>query len=316
MNTKVLVIFALAIATVNGVSITYNPASFCERYATALFGSATATTEANLITAVLDRALSGNFTGITGILNIPVQKQYFNGSYTTPAATNYYTNTAARGQLVAALLNFFEYAMFCRATNPSTPANMGTIHAPMKINKEVWDSFVNEVVNTLLSFGVSAAVDGPYAGALFGQFLMGAPQAICTASDCAAYTAFGEFTSGTVDGSLAWISSTDQTQTLSIATNGWVHWNIGITHNVAQSDGSWNAITGGWTSGAIGAVGGYSRQFTTAGTYYFICQAHPTLMRGTIIVGGSSGGSGAASVSASAFAVLASMAVALSALHF
>jgi len=300
-------------------AVTYNAVSFCERYSAALFGAANTANEGALITAVLTRALFGNLTvnpPNTGILFQPQQMPYFNGTF-NPSHTNYYTNLVARGTLFAALLNFFELAMNCRAVTTTTPSNMNSIHAAMNIGKGVWDQFVNEIVLTMQSFGVTstgATGDLTYAGALLGQFLKGASQAICTGSDCLPYTDFAEFTSGTdASSSLAWLAQ-DGTTSVSIAVNGNVHWNIGNAHSVVQVDSSYsNVVSGGFTSGAVGATNSYIYQFTTAGTYYFYCGAHPTIMHGKIVVGSS--GSGAASVSASVAAVVASVAAA-SALRF
>jgi len=280
----------------------YAPVSFCERYAAALFPSQTAANgQAALITAVINRALFGNTTvspAVVGILNSPLNAPFFNG--TRGDATNFYTNAASRTTLIAHLINFFEVAMNCRAVTTTSVLNMKTVHAPMNagssgagyIDQNTWNDFVGNVVNTLESFGVPATSgansDITYAAALLGQFMKGSAGEICGGPNCLPYTDFGEFTSGTTAAQYSWLAQ-DGTNKVSIAVNGNVHFNIGSIHNVVQVDSTFSTpVTGGFTSGAVGATMTYTYQFTTAGTYYFYCAAHPTIMKGTIVVGSTS----------------------------
>jgi len=278
------------------------PVSFCERYAIALFGNANAANESALISAVIGRALvGGTGTGVTvvGILNQELQKPFFNG--TAPGtSTNYYTNTAAKNQLVAKLENFFSLAMGCRAVTTTAVANMNAIHAGMMINQAVYTQFVGEVGNTLVSFGVPnsnvATADLTYAVALLNQFGRTAPQAICTAADCAVYSAFAEFFVFGAPGSFRWFAMDGTTASVSIPTGGTVHWNFAVIHNVVQTDSTYTDLAGGFTSGATNAgISSYTRTFSTAGTYYFVCNPHRATMRATIVVtdpatGGTTGG--------------------------
>jgi plastocyanin len=59
-------------------------------------------------------------------------------------------------------------------------------------------------------------------------------------------------------------------------------------HNVVQIDNlaDCNSVTsGGFTSGAPGAVDTYTHAFAAAGTYFFKCQPHcPGGMKGTVVV--------------------------------
>jgi len=310
---------------------TYHPTSFCERYATALFGDASATSQANLITAVIGRALNGNTTvttpAVTGILNQELQKPFFNGTRGT--GTNYYTDATARTQLVNKLINFFEVAMKCRAVTTTAVANMKTVHAVMGIDKPVWDQFVNEVVNTLVSYGVNndgtVNSDITYAAALLGQFLKNSTQEICSGPACLAATGFGEFTTGTDANGLRWWGE-GFTDTVTIPLNGYIHWNLNPSHNVVQVDSTFTTETpSGFTSGdpaTTSARRSYTRQFTTAGTYYFYCRPHKTLMKATIVVtsgtttASSTGSSPAASgYQVSAVAVLLSIAASVVALR-
>jgi len=324
-----LLVLALCVVAANGAVISYNQVSFCQRYAKALFFGANATTESALIQAVVTRAATGAAAGggvlnaVVGLFNSPLQQKYFNGTAPGPNGLTYIGNSANTGALVAVLTQFFGLAMGCREMAAYTPSNMNAIHAPMMINKAVFNDFVGNVAGSLTSFGVpSTGADITYASNLLMQFAGGSPSAICTQADCPAYMAFGEFTSGTVDGTLSWISSSDSatavTQSLTIAKGGNVHWNIGSVHNVVQTDATWTALTTGFTSGAgAGATATFNWNVgTTDATYYFVCAFHSTSMRGKIIVGnGGLSGSGAASVSASvtvaALAVAAALALRL-----
>jgi len=78
---------------------------------------------------------------------------------------------------------------------------------------------------------------------------------------------------------------------ITINTGDTITWNFASnTHNVAQSSSAASNVyegTPGFYSGVIGAGGPnvFSQTFATAGTYYFLCEAHATLgMKGMIIV--------------------------------
>jgi len=305
---RVLVI--LTCCAFASATITYNAASFCQRYGAALFPTDAASFGQNkLIAAVLDRALFGNTTvtpSVTGILNLESQKPFFNGSRGT--GTNYYNDAVARAGLRLKLIGFFACALGCRdnCTGLAFPAglnNMNTVHSVMNIGKTVWDDFIGQFANSMYSFGVPSTAgetgDTAYVLANMGQFLKGAPSsgivgAICTASDCVAYNTFAEFTSGTDDtggltppNSLRWLNSAG-TSTVSIAVGGSVHWNIGSAHFVVETDSSYNAKSGGFSSStAAGGPATYTHVFPTQGTFYFYCgvTAHSPYMRGTIVVG-------------------------------
>jgi len=221
--------------------------------------------------------------------------------------------------------------MGCR-DNASTTynQNLGTIHAPMNINKETWSDFITQVATTLYSFGVPSTTTEPsetnYVLALLGQFNRGNPAgSICTAASCDAWTAFAEFWSGSDDVAnpgtqvKRWLNSTGG-YTVTIPVNGKVHWNIGTIHAVQQCDSTFTTdMTGAGTfsSGAVGAMRTYTYQFTTPGTYYFYCivGAHKATMRGTIFVQttttSSTGGSGAGTTVPALAVVLGTIAAGL-----
>jgi len=308
----------LAVALVNGQVL---PVSFCERYSAALFTNSSTSTQQLLINSVLNRALFGGVGGgvtVVGILNQPLQMPYFNG--TAPGtSTNYYTNTVARNSLIAKLQNFFCAAMQCRAVTTTQVANMNSIHVNMMIGAAVFNQFVSEVGNTLVSFGVPNSnlptADLPYAVALLSQFNKGAPQAICTAADCATYSAFAEFFVFGAPGSFRWFAADGATPSVSIPVGGTVHWNFATIHNVVQTDSTFTNLAGGWTSGATGlGTSSFLQTFTTAGTYYFVCNPHRATMQASIIVGAaaasSTGGSGSGRTAeiSSAVAVVAAAA--------
>jgi plastocyanin len=84
----------------------------------------------------------------------------------------------------------------------------------------------------------------------------------------------------------------DEVATLDISTGDTVTWDFGgsdVGHNAASdndvaADPAWSS----WKEPPSGVVtsGRYSREFTQPGDYEFVCQAHPTTMRGTISVTG------------------------------
>jgi len=317
----VCVLVALGLASVEGNTVL--PVSFCERYSAALFSVSNSTTQTQLITAVLTRALfGGTGGGITnvGILNWPLQQAFFNGSVPGGSGTNYYTNSAALTSLFNKLVNFFSVAMQCRAVATTAVANMNVIHGAFNIRNAVWTQFVNEVVQTLLEYGVPNPTpaynsDITYAGALLGQFLRGSPQAICTAADCAAWSPFAEFfVFQDATTSFRWFNSAGWPN-ITIASGGTVHWNFNTHHNVAQTDSTYlNVVSGGFGSGSVRtSTGTFTMTFNTAGTFYFICQAHPTTMRAWVTVTGSSSASsstGSSSPASSSFPVSLAVVVA------
>jgi len=308
---RALIALALFGLVAVSATATFGAISFCERYALTKDSAG----ESALITAVLGRALNGNGTtsttpAVRGILNNIWEVKYFNG--TGGATTNYYADAPARQGLVDKLVNFFEIALSCRAVTTNTPANMKTAHAAMSISKRVWDEFIGELGNTLTSFGVSSA-DITFAVNLLAQFKKGLGNEICNAADCDAATPIKEFFTGTIDGNNAWLAA-DSTTSVTIAPGGWVHFNMATAHNVRQTDSNYAALTGGFTSGAVGSgVTSYNWQVPatpTDTTYYFMCEAHPTTMRAKIVVG-NGGLSGASSLTASVAVVLSAIAAAV-----
>jgi len=325
----------LGLSCVSATTV-YESNGFCQRYAAALFPTDPSPGDAQyqLIAAVIDRALNGNSLVspvVNGILNDEIQKQYFNGSYSSPAQTNFYTNVPARLVLRQNLITFFGIAMGCR-DNASTTynTNMGAVHAAMNINKETWTDFVNQVANTLYSFGVPSTTIEPsetnYVLALLGQFNRGNPAgSICTAASCDFWTGFAEFWSGSDDVAnpgtqvKRWLNSTGG-YTVTIPVNGKVHWNIGTIHAVQQCDSTFSTdMTGSGTfsTNGVGLMRTYTVQFTTPGTYYFYCivPAHKPTMRGTIYVQAtttsSTGGSGAGTTVPALAVVLGTIAAGL-----
>jgi len=304
---------------------TFDATSFCERYSAALYAVSNSTTQERLITAVIDRALNGaagTTPLINGILNYPLQMAIFNGSRN--GGTNYYTNSVAYQSLRGKLVNFFATAMLCRAMTLTPTSQLGPIHSPFNIDKPTWDQFINEVANTLFSFGVPSTTTEPsetnYVLALMAQFLKGSTaNSICTAATCLSATGYAEFTTGSDDSAgtgtstKRWLAN-DGTYQVTIPLNGYIHWNIGTIHNVVQTDSAFaNVVAGGFTSGAPGASRTWTKQFTTAGTYYFYCQVHSGVMHGTIVV--TQSGSPASSFPASLAVVLAAIVAAVALLR-
>jgi hypothetical protein len=310
-SIAVVAIFALVSA--QAATLVYSPYSFCQRYTTALNMTQDSAGQTALMTAVVTRAATG-FTGatnVTGLFNSPINKPFFDGSMT--GSTNWMVapNTA---NLVGKLVNFFAYAMNCRAVTTTTPGNQQAIHSGMAITKAVWDDFFNNIANTLVSYGVTNSADLVYATALLGQFKKTsvAGMQICNQADCEAANGFGEFTSGTSDGNNAWVTNAG-TNTVTVAQGSTVHFNIGNSHNVVQTDSAYAPLAGGFTSGIVGATNTYNWVAPAQDvTIYFKCgnPAHEATMRASIIVGAGTL-SGAASASASVAVVVAAVAAAL-----
>jgi hypothetical protein len=302
--------------------------SFCQRYAIALFGNANATTEQNLITAVVTRAVSGNTAvspSVTGIVNVPSQVKYFNGTG-GGSGTNYYTNSAAFNSLAGKLVNFFATAMGCREMSLSSVANMKSVHGPMNIPANVWNDFINQLVYTLQSFGITATGqtgDLTYAAALLQQFGLNGPQQICAQSGCPQWTDFAEFNSGTDgSGNPKWYTGALATS-VTIQAGGNVHWNIAANQGIQQTQSDFATNV---TSGVIPTTSGATSRtltvaFPNAGTYYFVGQGHAGTQQGTIVVtagsstAGSTGSSaGSSSTGSNGFKVSASMTVVVAAI--
>lgn len=70
-----------------------------------------------------------------------------------------------------------------------------------------------------------------------------------------------------------------------------MQWNIveGV-HTVYECGGNWNRANGcagaAWSSDILQAGEIFSRRFSTAGTFYYLCTLHPLTMRGVITVEG------------------------------
>jgi len=142
---------------------------------------------------------------------------------------------------------------------------------------------------------------------------------------CLAATGFAQFISGTDGTNNRWAAYLPAPAANSDVTlqsiNSNVNWRFTVSHDVAQTS-TLAGTTIGYPTGfysstctsslcGLGVGGSYTHTFSTAGTYYYKCEAHGT-MTGTITVPGSSGSSAAsltASVTVLAAAILAALAL-------
>jgi len=325
MRALILVgILALVVGT--HAAVTYNGVSFCERYTAAVFTVSNSTTQQTLIQNVVYAVALGGQNVPAGFLKLGTavgvfasETPFFNGSFPGPLTyvpLSVPANAANTGVLVTKLTQFFANALNCRAYvatfSPYTPANMKSVHATLPINAGIWADFVGtNLVGVLTAAGVSAT-DLTYAGNLMAQFQLGSAAQICNQVGCPTATGFGEFTSGLdANGALAWLTN-DATPVnyVAVAASSNIHWNVGGVHCVVQTDSSGNVLSGGFASGAIGAVSSFNWAVPatpTATTYYFkCCNPGHTTMTGQIRVGTT--GSGAAGVTASTGVVVAAIA--------
>ncbi|OGO51526.1 MAG: hypothetical protein A2148_01210 [Chloroflexi bacterium RBG_16_68_14] len=89
----------------------------------------------------------------------------------------------------------------------------------------------------------------------------------------------------------------------SIAVGDTVQWTwVGaLSHTVSECGTNWSKLSvsqcvgADWES-ALQSAGTFSRTFNAAGTFYYLCEVHPSQMRGRIIVGSVGGLAGAPEV--------------------
>jgi hypothetical protein len=174
--------------------------SFCEKYAYALFGSATAQAEIELITTVVTTFVlgsggkSGHGVTVAGlaapgspllsILNgtVPYRQD---GS----KPPNYLTDSAALGQLATKFVEFIGLNLGCASYGfPLYPTvqSQNYIHALMQIDAAKMGYFDTQVATTLVYYGVPASgPDIAAAAAFLASFNKGAGRnEICTTDDC------------------------------------------------------------------------------------------------------------------------------------
>ena len=175
--------------------------TFCEKYAVALFGNATALSELALITAVVTTTVLGSNdtqhdvmvnglaaadSPLLAILNGSVP--YRQDGSTPP---DYLTSTADLARLATKFVEFFGGALGCNSYG--FPAYYATgnhtqyyFHAKMGIDAAKMLYFDEQVAGTLLYYGVPK--DGPdikAAAAFLAMFNKGAgDNEICTEDDC------------------------------------------------------------------------------------------------------------------------------------
>jgi len=272
--------------------------TFCQRYAAALFGTSTATTQASLLGAVVTATVTGNmkskFLNISGLINSPLNKPYFDG--TKPPMVNFITDAGQYATLADHLLRFFGGALGCMEyaiVNPYTQVDLKAKHAAMLINKATYGEFVGQLAGALISYGVSSAtgpnddLTGP--AALLGMFLKGSPAEICSQSDCAMYNDYLGFMN---DATTFWVAgSNPHTSSGKLLPGGAVHFDLTAADNIVQADSAAGTtmMSGGMTSGAVGATRSYTVTLSTAGTYWFYSAAAPATKRATIVVALSAG---------------------------
>jgi len=274
--------------------------TFCQRYAAALFGSSSATTQGNLLGAVVTAAVVGKkdskFMNISGLVNMPLNKPYFDG--TKPPKINFLTDTAQFNTLADHLIRFFGGALGCMeyaAANPYTMVDLKAKHADMAITKAVFDEFVGQVAGALISFGVSSATgptdDLTFPAALLGMFLKGNPTAeICSAADCPMYNDFLYFMA---DADTFWVKGSDpKSMEGKLMPGGALHFDLTAADNIVQADSAAGTTmkAGGMTSGAASAaIRSYTVKLDTVGTYWFYSVKAPATKRATVVVALSAG---------------------------
>jgi len=185
----------------------------------------------------------------------------------------------------------------------------------MGINAVTTTAFIGQVAASMTSFGVSST-GGPtgdltYVVALMGQFnrytSMTPPDAsICYTATCPLATGFAEFDTSSA-GVFSIIPSTMTGTAVSINVGDSVHWNLGTTDGVTQTDTA--AGTTPTSSGIVSGTGirSYTYTFTTAGTYYFYNAGTPA-SKCSVIVAGMMGSSTAGSMMGSTASMMGSTA--------
>lgn len=96
----------------------------------------------------------------------------------------------------------------------------------------------------------------------------------------AAWFAVAGFGVNAANGSVSW--TIPSSETVNIVAGESVTWNGNLsTHPLRETDSTF-AIAGSTLLSATGSS--FLRTFSLAGTYYFVCANHPSLMRTTVIV--------------------------------
>jgi len=338
---KAVLILALAAVAMAQNYVPSATSTFCGKYTVALFTNNTGANQQALLGAVVDRTVLGCVQGVggcvgnsAGLLSLPLNARYFNGSGYISGLPNYATDTTAYNALKAKLVDFFAFALGCTVYQPpgtylsSGPRSMYDAHQRLMIDGPTLTEFVGDgthgMLGALAASGVTlgaandekselaylAAVVGALGrlpGVTCGGVSVQDPcfLSICSAAGCPAATDFNQFVNeGTAHWATALVPSA--LQSVNLAVGGNVNWRFGSIHNVAQTDGLGGATTaGGFGSGTISAsTFTYTHKFPTAGQFFFKCEAHPAAMQGFVAVG-----SGVAGLTAS-LSVLAAAIVA------
>jgi len=279
--------------------------TFCERY-----GGTEAAGQYGLISAVVTRAVVGataaatGSNAVTGLINEPLNKPYFNG--TKSPFIDYTTNAAAFNTLADHLFRFFTFALGCRsaagnATYAWTPQQMYRLHSAMGITPAIMTAFIGEVASSLTSFGVvlGSGVESeagfiiPLMG-LFNRYptnptdtttIFGNGFQICTAATCPLATQIVQFHVGD-DNVITQLNAA--TTTATIGQGDYVNFRYGATGGVTQT-----ATATGTTAQAGGLASTlgtrtYTVQMNTPGTYYFYSNLAASGAKATITVTASS----------------------------
>jgi len=289
-------------------------APFCGKYTLQVFTVDNSSYQLAFLQSIVDRAVLGSTVSIpavTGLVHSALNAVYFNGTYSSTYRyvdgafnpTPYYTDPISG--LRIRLVNYFAYVLGCTLYQPYGTYTVPTLYAThngLGITKAVWTEFLLQFSNSVASFGVSLGNNGPltegaFLNAMFGVALRctgsSCPNMICVGADCDMATDWTTFASGSDGTNRAWsnllatAANGGQTNSGTVAVNGKVTWRMDVNHNVAQTDGSYNTLSGGFRSGAVDAAVTFTNQFLTRGTYYFHCEQHAT-MQGVLVVSSSS----------------------------
>jgi plastocyanin len=341
-----LVLAAVAFAQINPA------ATFCGKWTIALGLPNTAASQQTLLGLVVNRTILGcSVVGgcgfaTTGLLGLPLNAKYFNGSAfaTSLSLPNYVTDGAALATLSNKLINFFGFALGCTIymaslSPPYVPANMYQVHNRLMIDGPTFAEFIGTytassgtgLLGALAGSGVALDFtpqdqsEIAYLSALVGA--LGSVPVTCNAAaglddpcllsvcgsgaGCPPAKGFAQLVNVQ---STAWGNGLDPrqtTQNVQIPVGGSVNWRFGgNVHTVIQTESDGVTIkTGGWgVPLPVSALKNtFTHTFDTAGTYYFKCGVHDA-MHGFVMVG-----SGVAGLTAS-LSVLAAAIVAAKAL--
>jgi len=322
--------------------------TFCGHWTLAVSnGSNTATDQLNLLTTVVSRTIlgctvaGGCVSDSLGLLQLPLNARYFNGSGYIARLPNYLTDTQALATLQDHLRKFFGFALGCTVymaslNPPYVPPSLFATHGDLRIDQATFNEFIGDgtkgMTGALAGTGVPLGLPSDelsefsYLAALVGALgvVPGTPTCVpasgfndpCFLSVCsnpAACNFATGFEQLVNSGTTAWANGLDPTattQNVAIPVGGSVNWRFGSVHNLRQvdSDGGSTYTTGGFgVTGFSASHFTYTHRFTTAGTYFFRCEAH-VAMHGFVQVG-----SGVAGLTAS-LTVLAAAIVAAKAL--